>query len=28
MVLPSNLIMIVKSIAGVIQVLNDHLYVY
>jgi len=25
---PPNLIMIVKSIAGVIQALNDHFYMY
>jgi len=28
MVLPSNLIMIVKSIAGMIQTLNDHFFIY
>jgi len=28
MVLPSQLIMIVKSIAGMIQALNDYLYMY
>jgi len=28
MLLPSNLIMNVKSIASVIQALNDHFYMY
>jgi len=28
MVLPPNLIMTVKSVAGVIQALNDHFYMY
>jgi hypothetical protein len=28
MILPSNLIMIMKSIAGMIQALNDNFYMY